>query len=320
MAKYAIFHASKGTSTGAGLGNHIDRVVGKEHTYKHADSARKHLNVDYSPAKFKSKPLHECVKERIKEGYQGKKAIRKDAVKYITCVFTASPDGMNEILNAKRLKEWVKANADFAIKEFGTSNIVRFVLHLDEKTPHLHCVFVPLTKDGRLSGKEIMGNKTGLSERQDRYAESMLPFGLERGIKGSRAIHDSVTEYQTRVNKGLAQKPIKDININLNVRNIQITELPPLFNREEWLKTQNKAISEHFLKINDELSIQFQNAFKTQENGIFNQYLAVNETNERLKRNKDQNLREREGKVAHKINLLQQNEREIEKSRGQKIK
>lgn len=33
---------------------------------------------------------------------------------------------------------------------------------MDEKTPHLHLCFVPLTADRRLSAKEIIGNRKTL--------------------------------------------------------------------------------------------------------------------------------------------------------------
>ena len=45
-----------------------------------------------------------------------------------------------------------------------------------KKQPHLHIVTVPITEDGRLSAKEIIGNKKQMQERQDRYAELMKPF------------------------------------------------------------------------------------------------------------------------------------------------
>ena len=48
---------------------------------------------------------------------------------------------MTEIANnKKRLQEWIDKNLEFCIKEYGKENIVRFAVHLDEKTPHIHCV------------------------------------------------------------------------------------------------------------------------------------------------------------------------------------
>ena len=48
------------------------------------------------------------------------------------------------------------------------------VVHMDEKTPHMHLCFVPLTEDGRLSAKEIVGNKKKLIQWQDRFWEHMV--------------------------------------------------------------------------------------------------------------------------------------------------
>ena len=40
---------------------------------------------------------------------------------------------------------------------------------MDEKTPHLHLVFVPLTEDNRLCAKEIIGNRANLTKWQDDF-------------------------------------------------------------------------------------------------------------------------------------------------------
>ena len=64
------------------------------------------------------------------------------------------------------------------------------MLHLDEKTPHLHAVVVPI-REGKLTAKTILGNKKDMSQRQDRYAQAMAPFGLSRGVRGSKAIHNA---------------------------------------------------------------------------------------------------------------------------------
>ena len=51
---------------------------------------------------------------------------------------------------------------------------VSAVVHLDEKTPHMHVTFVPLTEDNRLSAKEIIGNKAKLSQWQSDYWTHMV--------------------------------------------------------------------------------------------------------------------------------------------------
>jgi len=37
--------------------------------------------------------------------------------------------------DGKTARAWVAANQKFMVDEFGKENIVRFVLHLDERTP-----------------------------------------------------------------------------------------------------------------------------------------------------------------------------------------
>lgn len=189
---YAVFHASKGSGKGGKLGAHIDRDESQKQTFKSADPERKHLNSDLLKNEFSKMKLEDAIKKKIDEGYRGKKAIRKDAVKFIPMVMTGSHKEMKEIFSdKKKANAWIQANYAFACKEFGKENIVRCTLHLDEKTPHLHIVVVPLTKDGRLSAKEIFGNRIDLSARQTRYADAMSDFGLKRGVIGSKAVHNS---------------------------------------------------------------------------------------------------------------------------------
>ena len=86
------------------------------------------------------------------------------------------------------------------------------MLHMDEKTPHLHATIVPIvtgervrrkregekkyeTKSGpRLSADDVM-RRTRLHEYQNSYAAAMKPFGLQRGIVGSTAKHQANSDY-----------------------------------------------------------------------------------------------------------------------------
>lgn len=64
--------------------------------------------------------------------------------------------------------------ADFLIQRVGRENIVTAVVHIDERTPHMHLTFVPLTKDNRLCAKEILGNRASLSRWQDDFHAYMV--------------------------------------------------------------------------------------------------------------------------------------------------
>lgn len=212
---YAVFHATKGSGNGNKLGAHINRDASQSQTFRAADPSRTHLNIEIKTP-YSDMKLEKGIDARIKDGYTGKKAIRKDAVKFMPMVMTGSHKEMLEIFKDEAKSDlWIKKNIQFAAKEFGKDNIVKATLHMDEKTPHLHIVVVPLTEDGRLSAKEMFGGVLQLSERQDRYADAMKEFGLERGIKGAKAVHTSEGWYIAKQRD--AAKVFLDPLANLNV-------------------------------------------------------------------------------------------------------
>ncbi|MDZ5123692.1 plasmid recombination protein [Staphylococcus epidermidis] len=95
-------------------------------------------------------------------------------------------------LKIKRLKKqssFLKHAKTFLEQEYGKDNLLYATVHMDEKTPHMHYGVVPITEDGRLSAKEVLGNKKALTEFQDRFNEHINSCGydLSRGI--TRALH-----------------------------------------------------------------------------------------------------------------------------------
>lgn len=255
---FAVLHIEKGTAGNvSGLGNHIDRTkhvlnanpeLSGLNFYVRPDSS---FNRVFFVKERDKRPLKERIKSRIQEGYKGKAAIRKDAVTHLKLVLTGSHKEMKEIeKDPQKLKDWARTNYVFVGEHFGYKNIVEFSCHLDERTPHIHCVVVPLTKDGRLSAKEVMGDRRKLSELQDCYGKVMQnKFGLQRGFKGSTATHDSVREYYGRIEERLIY-PSNSMELNYETRAPQIGT-PPLIGREKWAEKQNKAIYEDFTQMRE---------------------------------------------------------------------
>lgn len=181
MKSFVVMNIRKNKGNLGALENHLDRTPGMEHMYKNADGSRSHLN----KRRKRDISLNAAVNERIAKGYKSTKKIRSDAVKSISIVLTGSHEAMLNIFkNPETRKSWEARSISFLKNEFGKDNIVSLNLHLDEKTPHLHATIVPLTPDGRLSAKEVMGNKTSLKNRLSRYSKVMEPLGLKRGLKG----------------------------------------------------------------------------------------------------------------------------------------
>jgi hypothetical protein len=194
MKQYAVIHVEKCKPNTYALGRHLNR----ERVPENADKKLSGLNQQIIGH---GENMNKAIEDRIKEGYTGKTAIRKDAVKSLSIVMTGTHEIMKELETKGKLKEWIQDNGKFLSERYGRQNIVSLHLHMDERTPHLHAVIVPLTKDGRLSAREIVGNRKDFQLLQDNYAAQMAHFGFVRGEKYSRAKHEDVKEYYKRVNE-----------------------------------------------------------------------------------------------------------------------
>ena len=108
--------------------------------------------------------------------------VRKDSVLMVETLITTSPEFMNS-LPPEEQKEYFTMALDFLAERVGRQNILSAVVHMDEKTPHMHLCFVPITPDNRLSAKEFLGNQKSLSQWQTDYHERMSSRWneLERG-------------------------------------------------------------------------------------------------------------------------------------------
>lgn len=123
-------------------------------------------------------------------------------------LFTASP-GFFKNMNNKDIKKWANTCMEFVYQDLGykKEQVLHATVHMDEKTPHIHCVVIPLVKklDKRtnterytISKKQYIRDNKHLSELQDKYWERLTNkgFKLERGIKGSDVEHQDIKEYK----------------------------------------------------------------------------------------------------------------------------
>lgn len=98
--------------------------------------------------------------------------VRKDSVLFIDTLITASPEFFTAHSQGDERRYFEQA-VEFLKQEIGAENIVSAVVHRDEANPHMHICFVPITPDGRLSAKDIIGNRNKLIEWQDKFHEHM---------------------------------------------------------------------------------------------------------------------------------------------------
>jgi hypothetical protein len=133
-------------------------------------------------------------------------------------MLTGSPEDMQRIQSENKLDEWCRDSLEWVRETFGKDNLVSAVLHLDEKTPHIHATVVPIVTGERRKAKAAKPEKGKKKYRkknpnaarlcaddvmardklegyQDSYAERMQKYGLQRGVRGSEARNITTQQY-----------------------------------------------------------------------------------------------------------------------------
>ena len=180
-AQYAIlrFAKYKGPEIGH-IESHNERTKEKYASNPDIDTARSHLNFHLVTPERKYRA--ESEKQIAEAGCR----TRSDSVRVVEALVTASPEFFKGKKKAE-VKAYFTEALDFIQKYQSKETIISAVVHMDEKTPHMHLCFVPLTEDKRLSAKEIVGNKKKLTWWQDEFWKHMVKKypDLERGESAS---------------------------------------------------------------------------------------------------------------------------------------
>ena len=183
MAKpqYAILRFAKYKGPGIhDIEAHNERTKEKYASNPDIDPEQTHLNFHLV------EPADHYRKESKRQIDEAGCRTRKDSVRVVEALFTVSP----EFFKGKKRSD-VKAFYEYALEfmkqEQDPKTYISAVVHMDEKTPHMHLCFVPLTEDNRLSAKEIVGNKKKLTWWQDEFWKHMVKKypDLERGERAS---------------------------------------------------------------------------------------------------------------------------------------
>lgn len=179
--QYAIlrFAKYKGPEIGQ-IEAHNERKKEKYASNPDVDVSRSHLN--YHLVQPERKYRAEAEKQIAEAGCR----TRKDSVRVVEALVTASPEFFKGKKRAE-IRTFFEEAVRFITKHQDKSTIISAVVHMDEKTPHMHLSFVPLTPDKRLSAKDIVGNKKKLTWWQDSFWKHMVRKypDLERGESAS---------------------------------------------------------------------------------------------------------------------------------------
>lgn len=179
--QYAIlrFAKYKGPEIGQ-IEAHNERKKEKYASNPDIDTSRSHLNFHlvHPERKYRAEAERQIAQAGCRT--------RKDSVRVVETLVTASP-GFFKGKKQAEVRAFFEEAVRFIERRQPKDTIISAVVHMDEKTPHMHLSFVPLTKDGRLSAKDIVGNKKKLTWWQDQFWKHMVRRwpDLERGESAS---------------------------------------------------------------------------------------------------------------------------------------
>lgn len=183
---------------------HNERTKEKYASNPDIDSSRSHLNFHLIEPERRYRAEAE---RQIKEA--GCRT-RSDSVRLVEVLVTASP----EFFRGKKkseIKAFFQEGVTFIQQHQDPKTIISAVVHMDEKTPHMHLSFVPLTEDRRLCAKEILGNRKKLTWWQDQFWEHMVQKypDLERGESASKTGRDHIPPRVFREMTRLSKQKVK---------------------------------------------------------------------------------------------------------------
>ena len=181
----------------------------------------------------------------------------------------------------------------------GDANVIGAAIHRDESKPHLHLDVVPITKDGKLSAKKMLGNENNMRFHQREWLEKMqerrpdLNFSRKQNQKTNGLEMEKLKELTA-----IAEEKGEDKAYNLvsYMRGLDKKRTDAEWEKINADKDTLEQVGAEQLKYTNEL-----NAFSEQLNSTHN------ELNER-----EMALNGRERALKGRANMLNERERNIE--------
>lgn len=332
---YSVFRVQgiKITSDLAGIGKHNKERISNTNPDINSSKSKENITLIACDETFNQK-FNDITKEMRTEHEERMKNMRADRVKsfdkYINeakndvafeMLFTSDTDFF-ENMNRNDIIKWAENSLEFVKKDIGIKqkDILHAVIHMDEKTPHLHVVAVPLIKayDGRrktemlqINRSKYIHNGKHLSKLQDLYNKHMNEsgFNLERGVKDSNKKHTETIEYKQELLKELKNEIRKD-KIYLKryketIKNITLSELDV-----RGIKGKKSLIGDNITVKNEEFTklkeLAGTGAYAVEEVNRLNNILEK-------KKKKVEDLEKKLEEYENKISFYSKNNKELSK-------
>ena len=246
-----------------GIYRHNERR-NKNYSNKNINPELSHLNYSLKDCKHS----YEKEFDLIKEKYNLKGQIK--TVSNIACeyIITSDKEYFNSI-GIDETKRYFETAYKFVCeyKNLGEQYILSAKVHMDEETPHMHLVFIPVvhTKDkkgnciDKIACSEFWKAKDSYRQLQDSFYNYMVAnnFELERGNPSER-VHLSVEDYKKITNFEESKILLQDVKLEL-------PDTPDISSFKKLMKNRDEKIQEQIIKPKDKAikKLQEQNALLT---------------------------------------------------------
>ena len=254
---YAIIRNEKLTRTEAkGSYVHNERRT-RGHTNKDIDSEKTHLN--YYLKKNELSYIKEFDRLKKENDLQGH--IRSNSIIMCEMIFTSDREFFDEI-GEKETKRYFEESYNFicSYKNLGEKNIISAVVHLDEGTPHMHLIYIPVihTKDkerkeiDKICCRDFWKGRDSYRQLQNAFFEYITSkgFEIERGlpVEETGAKHEKIENLKKVTNFENTKKILDNIKLDLpktpNIYDIKLIKLNREKVEDEIIKPKDKLINE----------------------------------------------------------------------------
>ena len=295
---YTVLHLEKAKGNDSGMSAHIERTIHP----KNADASRSYLNKEMIAYPDGIKNRTSAIQHRL-DNAKLKRKIGTNQVRAIRIMLSGTHETMKTIEKNRQLDHWCDDNLKWLKETFGEENSVSAVLHMDEKTPHIHATVIPIVSgerrkakkentdsykkknqnSNRLCADDVMA-RNKLKHYQNTYATVMAKYGLRRGIEGSEAKHISTAEYyrnlhlqnqQLEQEKNNKQFELKSIEKNISSKKVIESFTNVLTgSKTKRLEQENEQMKNKLNKIsisNEREKVKLQHSVSKLENTLKNQ-------------------------------------------------
>ena len=301
-----------------GIFRHNERR-NKNYSNKNIDKEKSYLNYSLKDTQF----TYEKEFDRIRKEYNLKGQIK--TVSNIICEYIITSDKtFFDTIEEDETKRYFETAYKFVCeyKNLGEQYILSAKVHMDEESPHMHLVFIPVVHITDKKGNDI--DKIACSEfwkAKDSYRQlqnafhsyiTANGFDLERGNPSER-VHLSVEDYKKITNFENTKTVLKDIKLEspetpnvksfgklVRNRDEKIQELV-VQPRDNMIKEQQEQISLLYLTIQNQVNtVERASKYKKERKAIMFENRELKEKCENIEKDYSVKLKEEIQKVENK--------------------